>query len=154
VVTISDRVSRGTATDLSGPLLCQILTQHGAKIANHCSVTDDEAPIQKAVLDLVRERQVNLVITTGGTGLGPRDITPEALIKISDKRVDGIGELLRMRGAKHIHTAWLSRSLGCIIDSTLVIALPGSQNAVKEGLDALLPILSHALHTLGGGHHD
>jgi cyclic pyranopterin monophosphate synthase len=153
VVTISDRVSARTAQDRSGPFLTDNLSLLGAQIVGHKTVWDDIEKIQTAVRDLIRSERAELVITTGGTGLSPRDVTPEALEKIAQRKIPGIGELLRESGAKHIKTAWLSRSIGCVIEHALVIALPGSQKAVAESLEVLVPILPHALHTLRGGDH-
>lgn len=153
VLTISDRVSSGVAEDRSGPILTEILTSRGVRLVGHLCVSDNVEKIQSAVMKLIREDRAELVVTTGGTGLSPRDVTPEALEKIWNRKIDGFGELLRSSGSRHISTAWLSRSLGCVIDRTLVIALPGSHKAVSEGLEALLPLIPHALHTLRGGGH-
>jgi molybdenum cofactor synthesis domain-containing protein len=116
-------------------------------------VPDEVKQIQRAVMEGVENSQVSLVITTGGTGLSPRDVTPDAIEALAHRKIPGFSELLRQDGAKHVQTAWLSRSLACVIDDTLVIALPGSGKAVQEGFAALLPLLPHALHTLKGGNH-
>jgi molybdenum cofactor synthesis domain-containing protein len=99
------------------------------------------------------EYGASLVITTGGTGLSPRDVTPEAIEEIADRVIPGVGECLRQAGSRHIETAWLSRSLGALIGRSWVIALPGSERAVREGLEALRPLLTHGLHVAKGGHH-
>ena len=152
VITVSDRASRNEAEDLSGPLLAGLLKEHGADIFSRALVPDEIPQIQKAITAAV-EQNAAIVILTGGTGLSPRDVTPEALLEISDRVIPGFAELLRTDGALHIRTAWLSRSVACIVGRTLVIALPGSRNAVREGVAALLPLLPHALHTLQGGDH-
>ena len=152
VITVSDRASRKETEDLSGPLLASLMKEHGADIISQALVPDEIPKIQKAISAAV-EMNAAIVILTGGTGLSPRDVTPEALIEISDRVIPGFGELLRTDGASHIRTAWLSRSVACIVGRTLVIALPGSRNAVREGVAALLPLLPHALHTLQGGDH-
>lgn len=154
VLTISDRVSNQQAEDKSGLYLTERLKAEGAIIVAHNCIHDDISDIQKSILQLIETKQPLLLLTTGGTGLSPRDVTPEALQGISNRMIPGFGELLRQQGAKHISTAWLSRSIGCVIGNTLVIALPGSPKACREGLDALLPVLKHALHTLRGGNHD
>ena len=96
---------------------------------------------------------MRLVILTGGTGLGPRDITPEAVSAVSDRLIPGIGEKLRANGAAHTSLAWLSRSTAGLLAETLIIALPGSRKAVVEGLAAIQGLLPHALHIAGGGGH-
>ena len=154
VLTISDRVSKGQANDKSGTYLNQRLASEGAKLLDHSCVSDDISEIQKAIRYVIETKNPQLIITTGGTGLSPRDVTPEAIQAIASRLIAGFGELLRQDGSKHIQTAWLSRSLACAIGETLVIALPGSQNACREALDALAPILRHALHTMRGGNHD
>ena len=153
VLTVSDRASAGTAEDKSGPKLKEILEASGAIVVELKVVPDSMEEIQREVLRFIREQKAELVVTTGGTGIGPRDVTPEALMGLSQKKIDGIGELLRSSGLQFTKTTWLSRSLGCVIEGSLAIALPGSRNAVKEGMDALMPILPHALHTLRGGNH-
>ncbi len=153
VLTVSDRVSRNESVDKSGPYLLERLRLEGAKIIGHAVVSDDVDPIQKQVIEMIASQKPQLLITTGGTGLSPRDVTPDALEAISSRKISGFGELLRLDGSQHIKTAWLSRSMACMIDQTLVIALPGSQNACREAVDVLAPLLKHALHTISGGHH-
>jgi molybdenum cofactor synthesis domain-containing protein len=93
----------------------------------------------------------DLVITSGGTGLGPRDVTPEALRPLLDREVAGLGELLRREGAAHTPMSWLSRSVAGLVGRTLVVALPGSPKAVREGLAAIAPLLGHAFGMIHGG---
>jgi molybdenum cofactor biosynthesis protein MoaC len=152
VITVSDRVHAKTADDLSGPRARAILEQEGAKLV-HSSVVPDEAEkiaseIRKAVSNGAR-----LVILSGGTGLAPRDVTPEALELCCEKMIPGIGELLRADGARYTPMSWLSRSQAGLLQGALVVALPGSPKAVQQGLDALVPILPHALHVGQGGNH-
>ncbi len=154
VLTISDRVSRNQSEDKSGPYIFERLNLEGAKLVAQLCTSDDISEIQKNILQMIELNRPRLIITTGGTGLSPRDVTPEALQGISKKVIVGFGELLRAEGSKNISTAWLSRSLACVVGDCLIIALPGSQKACREGLDALLPILKHAIHTLSGGNHD
>ncbi len=154
VITISDRVSKAQAVDKSGPLLCKALQDDGAKLLTHICVPDEISEIQKCLTMIIENFKPQLIITTGGTGLSPRDVTPEALEALSSRKIPGFGELLRQDGAKHISTAWLSRSLACVVGQSLVIALPGSQNACREAIEVLSPILKHALHTIHGGNHD
>jgi cyclic pyranopterin phosphate synthase len=154
VITVSDRVSAGKAEDRSGPDLCLRIENECGKIISKTCVADRIEEIQKVILQTIEKDRPHFILTTGGTGLSPRDVTPEALEQIAQRRIAGFGELLRQEGAKHIKTAWLSRSIACVIQDTLVVALPGSSNACREAMDVLLPILKHAVHTLSGGNHD
>jgi cyclic pyranopterin phosphate synthase len=154
VITISDRVWAGESADTSGPAIVDFLTSQGCTVDPVILVADEKKEIQTSVLRAVRESSVQLVITSGGTGLGPRDVTPEAIQEISDRVIPGFGECLRTQGSQQIQSAWLSRSLGALIGKSLIIALPGSRKAVQEGLQALQGLLPHALHTVQGGGHD
>jgi cyclic pyranopterin phosphate synthase len=154
VLTVSDRASAGKSEDLSGPAIRLVLESWGAEISASDIVADQKELIQRSVRKMVLESKLPLIIITGGTGLSPRDVTPEALEEIADRVIPGIGESLRKDGASHIATAWLSRSIGVLIGHSLVIALPGSKKAVLEGMETLKPLLSHALHVSTGGNHD
>jgi len=153
VVTISDRASKGEREDLSGPILCKLLEIAGAESVSNKLIADEPTQIVETLLNLVQNEKIPLIITTGGTGLGPRDRTIQTLRKIASKEIPGIGELLRSSGAAHIKSAWLSESMGFVVENSIVIALPGSKNAVKEGWDVLGDLLPHALHVLHGGDH-
>ena len=153
VLTISDRTSRGEATDVSGPALASALQTLGAEVVTTAVVADDKLEIQRAFRRLAIETAAQVVISTGGTGLSPRDVTPEAVGEICDRLIPGFGEALRADGAKHIATAYLSRSMAGTFGQKLFVCLPGSPKAVVEGANALAPLLRHALHTLAGGDH-
>ena len=153
VITISDRVSRKESDDTSGPLLKQGLEALGAQVVEHLVVADEVASIQSAFRKLALESGAQIVISTGGTGLSPRDVTPEALLKLGEREVPGFGEALRADGAKHKMSAYLSRSLAVTLNSKLLIALPGSPSALTDGLKTLAPLVKHALHVLVGGDH-
>ena len=109
--------------------------------------------IQERIRDIINVGSVDIIFLTGGTGLSPRDRTPEAVRPLLDFEIPGIGELLRASGAAKTPMSWLSRSIAGVIGKTLVISLPGSKNAVVEGIAALTPILNHAVHIARGGRH-
>lgn len=153
VITISDLIANKNSEDLSGPLLCDHLANHGASVKRHDVVGNDKQKIQNAILDLIRKEKVDVVFTTGGTGLSVHDLTPDAIEEISSRKIEGFGELLRQSGAKQTATSYLSRSLACVIDSSIVVALPGHPNAVVDGVHVLAPLLEHSLHMLRGGSH-
>ncbi len=153
VVTVSDRCHQGLAEDRSGPLLADWTEQQGGLLGQTFLVPDEVPAIQEVVREAVERLSADLILLTGGTGLAPRDLTPEALRAIVDKEIPGFGELLRSSGAQHTPFSYLSRSFAGIAGHSLIIALPGSHRAVEQGLAALLPILSHAVHTIRGGVH-
>ncbi|MFK2918836.1 bifunctional molybdenum cofactor biosynthesis protein MoaC/MoaB [Dyella koreensis] len=152
VITLSDRASRGDYQDTSGPLLVDRLRALGADTGPAEVRADDAEPLAARLRELAAAG-VALVLCTGGTGLGPRDHTPEALALASDRHVAGIGELFRSESSQHTPLAWLSRADAVLVEKTLVIALPGSAKAVAEGMDILAPILAHALSMAAGGGH-
>lgn len=149
-LTISDRCSRGEAEDASGPALAAWLGERGAELRGAAVVADDVPAIQAAVRGAA-ERGVELLVSSGGTGLGPRDVTPEALRPLFTREIPGLGELLRRSGAASTAMSWISRSTAGFVGRCLVVALPGSPRAVKEGLAALDPILGHAIEIARGG---
>lgn len=148
VVILSDRASRKEYEDKAGPRAQACLTAMGARALPSPLVIPDEADTLIRTLKHLRAQGVHLVITSGGTGLGPRDITPDVLLKLGDKVVPGLGELVRSAGARFTPTSYLSRSVAVVMGKTLVIALPGNPNAVRESLEALQALLPHALATL------
>jgi molybdenum cofactor biosynthesis protein MoaC len=153
ILTVSDRGFAGERKDRSGIAIRHQLEEWGAQVLAHPLVPDEKRKIQSALHAMIEEHHVTLIVTTGGTGLSERDVTPEAIEEIADRLIPGVGECLRQSGARRIDTAWLSRSLGAQIGKTWVIALPGSENAVREGLEALYPLLSHGVHVAHGGDH-
>ena len=153
VVTVSDRSSRGERPDTSGPLLAGLLRELGLEVGDVVVVPDEVEAVRSALRAAARDAY-DLVVTTGGTGLSPRDVTPEATGPLLDRTVPGLAETLRARGAAAVPTAVLSRGLAGTIGAMLVVNLPGSTGGVRDGVAVLGPVLEHALAQLhGGGDH-
>lgn len=145
VLTVSDRSARGERPDASGPALAERLATLGYGVASGI-VPDEPAEIARAVAHAARDNA--LVVTTGGTGVGPRDVTPQALRAVVDYEVPGLGEAMRAEGRAATPFAVLSRSFGAVLGRTLILALPGSPRGALESLDAVADVLDHALEML------
>ena len=152
-ITLSDRASQGDYEDKSGALLSELLLAAGADVKQRLLLPDEQAPLVERIRQLHADG-IRLIICTGGTGVAPRDITPEAVTAACDRLVPGIGELLRQFSAQFTRNSWASRSIAGTLGDTLVIALPGSPKAVRECLQCLLPLLPHLLNTLHDIKHD
>jgi len=151
VITLSDRAHAGVYDDQSGAAIKTILADHGAEIADYRLIPDDADTLKATVSELARSGDLHLILLTGGTGAAPRDITPDTLTPLFDRSITGIGELLRADGAHYTPLSWSSRAVGGHIGTTLIITLPGSPRAVREGLSALLPdLVPHLIRILNG----
>lgn len=150
VITVSDACSRGEREDTSGAALTQLLTDLGATIVERRILSDDLDPLAQALEEFADRSDVNLIVTTGGTGLGPRDNTPEATQRVIEREVPGIAEAIRAESLKTTRMAMISRGVCGVRSSTLIINLPGSPKAVKETFSVIAPVLSHALDLLAG----
>ena len=150
VVTVSDKGHAGQREDVSGPLLARILHQMGAEVLSQTIVPDERDAIEGVLLTLSHEPALDLVVTTGGTGPAPRDVTPEATAAVIERELPGLAEVLRREGYRKTPMAVLSRGVAGIRGTTLIINLPGSPRAVREGMDTLAPILPHAIRMLRG----
>jgi len=150
ILTSSDQGAAGTRADTSGDLLERLLAQAGATIVARALLPDDRAAIAAQLAAWADNGRVNLVVTTGGTGLGPRDVTPEATADIIERQAPGIAEALRAEGRRSTPLAALSRGIAGTRGRCLIVNLPGSPRAVEEGFAALQPLLSHAVETMLG----
>ena len=150
VITASDACARGEREDASGAALVQLLTDLGAEVVATKILSDDLDPLIEALIDFADRDDVNLIITTGGTGLGPRDNTPEATQRVVEREAPGIAEAIRAESLKTTPMAMLSRGVCGVRSGTLIINLPGSPKAVKETFAVIAPVLPHALDLLAG----
>ncbi len=150
VVTISDKGAAGEREDVSGPILADLLRQIGAEVAFQTVVPDEPEQIQQILIYLADQMKLDLVLTTGGTGLTPRDQTPEATRAVLDREAPGLAELLRTQGYRRTPLAVLSRGTAGLRGQTLIVNLPGSPRAVREGMEVLSPILPHAVRMARG----
>jgi molybdenum cofactor synthesis domain-containing protein len=152
VITVSDRAFAGAYEDRSGPLAAELLAAAGLRVGE-VAVVPDAVPQIVAALHAAIEADVDLVVTTGGTGLAPRDVTPEATLRVVEREVPGIVEAMRAQARDEVPTAMLSRAVAGVVRHTIVVNLPGSTGGVRDGVAVLQRVLGHALAQVRGGDH-
>lgn len=150
VLTVSDRSFRGERPDAGGPLVVEILKNAGYAVTETSIVTDEKGRIEAALRQWCDREPVDLIVTTGGTGFAPRDVTPEATLAVCDRLTPGIPEAMRYASMQVTNRAMLSRAAAGIRKGTLIVNLPGSPKAARENLEAVLPALAHGLEMLSG----
>ncbi len=154
VLTVSDRSSRGERPDASGPMVAELLAGGGYRVVLTGIVPDEQAEIEKVLKEWSARKDIALIVTTGGTGFSPRDVTPEATLAVCQRMVPGIPEAMRYASLQITPRAMLSRAQAGIRGGTLILNLPGSPKAARENLEAVLPALDHGLKMLTGGPAD
>jgi molybdopterin adenylyltransferase len=154
IITVSDKGSQGKRQDLSGPAIAEMLA--GAAIeVKHTLITPDEIDrIRKAIIQFAEVEKMDLILTTGGTGVSPRDLTPDATLKVLDKEIPGMAEVMRITSMKITPHAMISRAVAGIRGHSLIINLPGSPKGAMENLAAVLPAIPHAIEKIKGDDRD
>ncbi|MEP6819154.1 MAG: MogA/MoaB family molybdenum cofactor biosynthesis protein [bacterium] len=157
VITVSDACFNGERQDTSGEVLAQLLRDLGAEIIATRILSDEPEPLTDALKEFADWRNVNLIVTTGGTGLGPRDNTPEATLEVIEREAPGLAEAMRIETLKQTPMAMLSRGVCGVRSGALIVNLPGSPKGVRESFAVIAPVLNHAIALLadepGGGLH-
>lgn len=150
VLTLSDKGARGEREDVSGKILADMLAGVSGKIQTYEVVPDDQKLIQEKLMFYADQLGIDVIATTGGTGVGPRDVTPEATRAVIDKEIPGMAEAMRLAGLQKTPLAMISRAIVGCRGKTLIINLPGSPKGVRENLEAILPAIPHAVEKLKG----
>ncbi len=154
ILTISDSASSGEREDLSGPAVVAFCRGLGWEVTSTLRLSDEPAGIREQLRSIADSGRVDLILTTGGTGLGPRDNTPEATIAVADRIVPGVSEEMRRKGTEKTPTAALSRAVTAVRSHAIIVNLPGSPKGAVESLESIAHLLPHAVHVLHGARHD
>ncbi|MCP3888803.1 MAG: MogA/MoaB family molybdenum cofactor biosynthesis protein [Desulfobulbaceae bacterium] len=154
VLTMSDKGSQGKREDTSGEYLQKTLVKEGYVLTEYRIIPDIEDTIVENLIDLVDNKKISLIVTTGGTGLSPSDVTPEAMIRVLDKEIPGMAEAMRNASLAKTSRAMLSRGKAGVRKDSLIINLPGSLKAVRENLEVVLEVIPHAMEKIQGGTSD
>jgi molybdopterin adenylyltransferase len=154
VITVSDKGSRGEREDKSGVEIVKALESQGIQVSHTRIIPDEEDLIRLALIEYADTKQLDLILTTGGTGVSPRDVTPDATLQVIDKEVPGMAEAMRRESAVKTPHAMISRSVAGIRGRSLIINLPGSPRGVRENLAVVLPALRHAVEKIKGDDSD
>jgi molybdenum cofactor synthesis domain-containing protein len=149
ILTVSDRGSRGERADTSGAAARELVVGSGGEVVRTAIVADERAQIAARLREWCEEG-LDLILTTGGTGLAARDVTPEATLDVAERLAPGIAEAMRAEGLRHTQRAMLSRAVAAVRGSTLIVNLPGSEKGVRESLGAVIEVLPHAVELLRG----
>lgn len=152
IITLSDKGSRGEREDLSGRLIQEIAESRGFKVVRYDIIPDESQQLKSLLLEL--SVQVDLIITNGGTGLSPRDITPDVTLEVIEKEIPGIAEAMRLEGLRKTPRAMLSRAVAGVRNQCLIINLPGSPKAVQESLSVIIDVLPHAIEKIKGSEEE
>lgn len=150
IITVSDKGSRGERVDESGPTIEKMIGAIGGKVEKYIIVPDEKNEIKEAMMEMCDNLKLNLVLTTGGTGFSPRDVTPEATLEVIERHVPGIPEAMRAKSLEVTPKAMLSRAQAGIRKKSLIINLPGSPKGVRENLEVIIPALKHGIEILTG----
>jgi molybdopterin adenylyltransferase len=150
IITISDKGSQGKREDLSGPAIAEMLAGAAFEIKHTVIIPDETTEIKKAIIDFADVKQLDLIVTNGGTGVSPRDLTPDATLEVLDKQIPGMAEAMRQKSMQVTPHAMISRAVAGIRGKSLIINLPGSPKGAKENLAVVLPALKHAIEKIKG----
>ncbi|SDC24086.1 MULTISPECIES: MogA/MoaB family molybdenum cofactor biosynthesis protein [unclassified Candidatus Frackibacter] len=150
IITASDKGSKGEREDESGQVIKEIVAEINGEVVSYQIVPDEKEELKEVMLKMINKENVELLLTTGGTGLGPRDVTPDATLELIEKEVPGLAEAMRMESLKVTNRAMLSRAVSGILQESLIVNLPGSPKAVSECLEVILPAIPHAIELIRG----